>query len=154
MNRCQRAWTKPQYREIETYLGLYQSWPDTVVSLAKVMYFQHGACDFALHDALLEIGCPALAEHFAEECTHPGHRPGPNQCWFLRLFCGRAKHQEHLLPTAVASEWLGVSPARFRRLAQRIGLTPKGYCLESNLWEPQTVLRLAGHASLVKQPRS
>jgi hypothetical protein len=143
MNRCQPDWTKAQYLEIETHLDLYQSWPETVARLAHVMYYYHEDCAFALHDALLEIGCPAIAEHFAGDCTHPGHRPGPNQCWFLRLFCGRIKHQQQLLPTSTASDWLGISAARFRRLAKRVGLAEKGYYLESYLWEPQAVLKLA-----------
>lgn len=51
------------------------AWPETVVLLAKSLYAGVD-CAFALHDALLEVGCGELAEHF----TAPRH---PKGCWAM-----------------------------------------------------------------------
>jgi hypothetical protein len=56
-------------------------WPAAVVQLAEAHY--NGAdCAFALHDALLEAGCPELAHHF---------RSGqhPKGCWVVDLILGK-----------------------------------------------------------------
>jgi hypothetical protein len=45
-------------------------WPSSVIQLAQAIY--NGAeAGFALHDALLEAGHPALAQHFQDEQCHP-----------------------------------------------------------------------------------
>jgi hypothetical protein len=57
-------------------------WPPTVVALAEAIY-QGEDCHFALHDALLEIGLPELAEHFAVG-------PHPKGCWVTDLILGKS----------------------------------------------------------------
>lgn len=87
----------------------------------------HGAdCLAQLHDALLEAGHEHLAEHFADPATrHKGRSPGPGQCWALLLIQGRLPRRRQLLGTPTASEWLGITPARFRRLAVELNLQPE-----------------------------
>jgi hypothetical protein len=58
------------------------SWPSSVITLAESMYAGED-CAFALHDALLEAGHPALAEHFCAESWHP------KGCWPVDLILGR-----------------------------------------------------------------
>jgi hypothetical protein len=56
-------------------------WPSEVVQLGEALAARE-PCHFALHDALLEAGHGALAEHFRE----PEH---PLGCWALDLILGK-----------------------------------------------------------------
>lgn len=57
-------------------------WPAAVIALAEALYAGE-PCGFALHDALLEMGHPALAEHFAAETGHP------KGCWVVDLLLAK-----------------------------------------------------------------
>src|SRR4051812_4330482 len=97
-----------------------------VVKLAEAL-FRGEDCLFALRDALLEAGHEALAAHFANPAqTHVGSRPGPGQCRALLLILGRLSRRRELLRTPTASEWLGLTPPQFRRLASGLKLEPEG----------------------------
>jgi hypothetical protein len=52
------------------------------VQLAQTLY-DGTDCAFALHDALLESGHSALAEHFQKEHGHP------KGCWAVDLILGK-----------------------------------------------------------------
>jgi hypothetical protein len=59
------------------------AWPTTVVALAESVYEGDSAARLPLHDALLECGHPALAEHCAADPIHP------KGCWVIDLITGR-----------------------------------------------------------------
>jgi len=58
-------------------------WPATAITLAEALYAGE-PCGFALHDALLEAGHLALAEHFQAEPCHP------KGCWALDRILGKS----------------------------------------------------------------
>lgn len=60
--------------------------PNDVLRLAEALY-QGEHCHFALHDALVDAGQPALAEHFRE----PHH---PKGCWALDQLLNKEKEEE------------------------------------------------------------
>lgn len=146
-NRCGLDITKAQFLESRVYRETYQTWPGVVSQLAEALYRGEN-CAFALHDALLEAGCPSLAEHFAGESVHPGSRAGPGQCRIVKLLMGSLTARQQLLGTPEASVWLGISAARFRRLAQKMNVAPDSYYsngpFDAFLWSPETVLELEG----------
>jgi hypothetical protein len=107
-----------------------------------------------LHDALVDAGHEALAEHFRNpQERHKGRCPGPGQCWALLLLLGRLPPDRELLGTPTASAWLGLTPAQFRRLVKRLQLEPDDEYANRHdksgppcpLWAPPTILALAPH---------
>jgi hypothetical protein len=72
------AWPAPFPSESVDRPG---DFPAAVMQLAEALY-AGGDCAFALHDALLEVGHPDLAEHFRD----PAH---PRGCWAIDGILGR-----------------------------------------------------------------
>jgi hypothetical protein len=89
---CWNAWTgaqltwAPMVREIFGSpfrpVAMPQGLPLSVVELASALY-QGQECGFALHDALLDAGYPALAGHFQLDVWHP------KGCWVVDLILSK-----------------------------------------------------------------
>jgi len=123
---------------------LADHWPNDVALLAEAMANEHD-CGFALHDALLESGHDALAEHFADHGVHWGR--GRWQCWVLALIRGTGKRRHLLLVSDTACFWLGITPYQFRRLMERLEIVPEdsyrnSWSQSCPLWAPEDMLAI------------
>jgi hypothetical protein len=137
--------------------------PDCVRALAEAVYAGRGVEPLVriLHDALLDANLPHLAEHFAPGESHTIRTPGPGQCWALLMILGRLPRRRELLGTPTAAEWLGITPAEFRRLARESLIVPEATHQNEHhrtgppcpLWAPEDILAILPSAVEVIQGR-
>jgi hypothetical protein len=126
--RPRRRCGKPTWKQLQelTQSGM----PQSVVQLAAAMREGEDA-DFALHDALLENGSAALAEHFTDTI----HK----DCWALRCLTGHSSLAKLRVPTDDAVKWLGLSKVQFRSVAKRLGVSQAG----RDLWRAAEIAQMA-----------
>jgi hypothetical protein len=127
------------------------------VALAKAVFDGDHDSIPVLHDALLDAGLPAFAEHFAVGADkHEG------LCWGLRLLLSCLPEGRIPIGTPLASEWLGLKPEQFRRLAKKLKLRRIGEYKNRHyksgpkcpLWAADDVLSIdEAHIEAIKRRR-
>jgi hypothetical protein len=95
-----------------------------------------------LHDALIDIGCNSLANHF-NHYTHTHVR----SCWLLIFI---EDEELPLIGTQTAIQWLDISVPKFKKLVANNKITPRDWYVNPHyksgpkcpLWYPDDILSL------------
>jgi hypothetical protein len=104
-----------------------------------------------LHDALEELGSPALAEHFSTGCVH-------DKCWALQILAGvMPLTQLGQLTSKQAAAWLGISLNQFERIVKERGVLPasdkpafrRGRIHHTCMWAPAVIAKLVDDPEVV-----
>jgi len=129
------AVTFAQWRELR------QALPSTVSRLAGGEL--DDAANGPLHDALLESGLDALAEHFSTGCVHA-------KCWALPILAGAVPLAQLELTSKQAAAWLGISMNQFERIVKHRRVRPasdrpairQGRVRHTYTWAPEDIAEL------------